>query len=207
VQIVEFLRTHDEVGIASARLVYPDFSDQGVARTFPTPVNALFGRRSLLTKLFPNNRHSRAYLLSRRHRTDEAFEADWVSGACLMFRRRLLEQIGGLDECFWMYWEDADFCFRAKQNGWRVFCLPKAVIVHHEGISSGGRRHWKTIVEFNRSAYRYYRKHYLRSRLQPMTAIAATFLTLRTAMLLLANALRMCLENAPRLGRRPTAAR
>ena len=189
-QVVEFLKTHDHVGIASARLVYPDFTDQGVARTFPTPVNALFGRRSLLTRLFPNNRYARRYLLSRQHCTDEPFEVDWVSGACLMFPRRLLEQIGGLDERFWMYWEDADFCFRAKQSGWRVFCLPKAVVVHHEGKSSGGRRHWKTIVEFNRSAYRYYRKHYLRSRLQPMTAVAATFLTLRTATLLFANALR-----------------
>lgn len=190
VRLVDFLDRHPDVGIVSGRLVYPDLRDQGVARTFPTPMNALFGRRSLLTRLFPNNRYSRQYLLSRRHSAATPFEADWVSGACLLFRRRLLEQLGGLDERFWMYWEDADFCYRAKQGGWRVFCVPEAVVVHHEGKSSGGRGNWKTIVEFNRSAYRYYRKHYLKPR-HPATVLAAVFLSMRTVALLCARAVRV----------------
>lgn len=190
VRLVRFLDQHPEAGIVSGRLVYPDLRDQGVARTFPTPMNALFGRRSLLTRLFPNNRYARQYLLSRRHSTATPFEADWVSGACLLFRRRLLEQLGGLDERFWMYWEDADFCYRAKQGGWRVFCVPEAVVVHHEGRSSGGRGNWKTIVEFNRSAYRYYRKHYLKPR-HPATVLAAVFLSMRTVALLCARAVRV----------------
>ena len=190
VRLVEFLKAHPDVGIATGRLVYPDLTDQGVARAFPTPINALFGRRSLLTKLCPNNRFARRYLLSRQHSSDSAFEADWVSGACLLFRRRILEGLGGLDEGFWMYWEDADFCYRAKQQAWRVFCVPAAVVVHHEGKSSGGRRDWRLIIEFNRSAYRYYRKHHLKSRLLPQRAFAVAFLALRTGALLCANAFR-----------------
>ena len=190
VQLVDFLATHTDVGIASARLVYPDFTDQGVGRAFPTAINSIFGRRSLLSRFFPNNRYTRQYLLSRQHHSDAPFEVDWVSGAGLMFRREVLERLGGLDERFWMYWEDADFCFRAKQEGWRVFCLPAAVVVHHEGKSSGGRRDWRLIIAFNRSAYRYYRKHHLKSRLLPQTAIAVIFLALRTGALLCANAFR-----------------
>jgi N-acetylglucosaminyl-diphospho-decaprenol L-rhamnosyltransferase len=189
-QLVGFLRIHEDVGVVSPRLVYPDLTDQGVARRFPTPINALFGRRSLLTRMFPNNRYARQYLLSRQHRGDIPFEADWVSGACLMFRRGLLERLGGLDERFWMYWEDADFCYRAKQQAWRVFYVPAAVVIHHEGKSSGGRRDGRLIIEFNRSAYRYYRKHCLKAALHPMAVLAAIFVTMRTGISLCANAFR-----------------
>lgn len=182
-----FLDEHREAGVVTARLVYPDLSDQGVARSFPTAANAIWGRKSLLTRLFPRNRFSRRYLLSRENPSDRPFEVDWVSGACLMISAEAFREVGGFDEKFFMYWEDADLCFRVKERGWRVFAVPAAVVIHHEGGSSG--RKARLIVEFHRSVYRYYRKHHVRSRVSPANLFAVTGLTLRAALLLTGNAL------------------
>jgi GT2 family glycosyltransferase len=182
-----FLDNHPEVGVVTPRLVYPDFTDQGVARAFPTPVNSLLGRRSILTRLFPNNRFSRKYLLSRTHTSEEPFEIDWGSGACLMLRKEVIEDTGLLDEDFFMYWEDADLCFRAKQKEWSVYCVPEAVVIHHEGKSAGSKSSNRLIIEFNRSAYHYYRKHHIRSSFDVMNLVAICGLASRTLLLLAAN--------------------
>jgi len=86
---------------------------------------------------------------------------DWLSGAALMLRREVLEDIGPLDERFFMYCEDVDFAYRAKQSGWRVTYFPGAEIVHARARSSN-RNPNRMIVEFHRSMYRFYKKHYIR---------------------------------------------
>lgn len=186
-KLILFLENHSRVAVATARLVYPDFSDQGVARSFPTPMNGLFGRRSILTRLFPNNRYSQKYLTSRTHTSDEPFEVDWVSGACLMVRKDIIEEVGFLDERFWMYWEDADLCFRIKQKGWKIYCVPDALVIHYEGKSVSRKSSSRSIIEFNKSVYRYYRKHHIRSSFELMNFVAILGLTLRTIVLLVLN--------------------
>ena len=190
VKLVRFLDHHPDVGVVSGRLVHPDFSDQGVARSFPTPFNALFGRTTLLNRLFPNNRYSRKYLVSRVNKSDEPFEVDWVSGACLLVRKRVTEEVGILDENFFMYWEDADLCFRIKQKGWKVFCVPKALVVHYEGKSSHARISNRLIIEFNKSVYYYYRKHHIRRFYDFMNFVAIFGLIIRTLLLLSVNIFR-----------------
>lgn len=194
--LVRFLDTRPEVAVASARVVYPDLTDQGVARAFPTPWNALFGRQSLLTRLFPNNRISRKYLVSRQGHADEPFEVDWVSGACLMARKSVLDDVGRLDERFFMYWEDADLCFRIKQENWKVYCVPAAVVVHYEGKSSVGPGSSRLIVEFNRSVYRYYRKHHIAYDCDPRNVAALCGLSMRTIALLIIHASRRAWKGA-----------
>jgi len=189
-KLVTFLNSHPDVAVVSGRLVYPDFSDQGVARTFPTPLNALFGRRSILTKLFPNNKYSKRYMVSRQNQSGEPFEVDWVSGACLMVRKRVVEDVGQLDEKFFMYWEDADLCYRIKQKNWKIYCVPEAVVIHYEGKSGLGKNGSRLIIEFNKSAYRYYRKHHIRNFFGLKNLVAVSGLTARTLMLLMANACR-----------------
>jgi GT2 family glycosyltransferase len=186
-KMVTFLDTYPDVAVVSGRLVYPDFSDQGVARTFPTPMNAVFGRRSILTKLFPNNKYSRKYMVSRQNQSDKPFEVDWVSGACLMVRKEVLDEIGLLDDGFFMYWEDADLCYRIKQNDWKVFCVPEAVVIHYEGKSSLGKNSSRLIIEFNKSAYRYYRKHHIKNLFGLKNLLAVSGLTARTLILLIGN--------------------
>ena len=189
-KLVTFLNSHPDVAVVSGRLVYPDFSDQGVARTFPTPLNALFGRRSILTKLFPNNKYSKRYMVSRQNQSGEPFEVDWVSGACLMARKTVVEEVGRLDDGFFMYWEDADLCYRIKQKNWKIYCIPEAIVIHFEGKSSQKQKNSRMIIEFNKSVYRYYRKHHIKNLFGPKNLMVVLGLTARTLILLMANACR-----------------
>jgi GT2 family glycosyltransferase len=84
---------------------------------------------------------------------------DWVVGACLLVRRDAYEQAGGLDEGFFMYSEEMDWCRRIKDAGWEIVYLPTATVIHHEGKSSEqvvAERH----IRFQSSKVRYFRKHH-----------------------------------------------
>lgn len=181
--LAEFLDAHPRAAIAAPRLLYPDLTDQGTARSFPTATAALFGRRSLMTKLFPQNPWSRRYLSGRAHTDASPFEIDWVSGAAMMVRREAIDRVGPLDEGFFMHWEDADWCHRMKDAGLSVHCVPAARIVHHEG---GSRRGWppRQLRAFHKGAYRYYAKHHAKHWWNPLRYIAAAGLSLRAAALI-----------------------
>ena len=195
--LVRFLDEHPAAGVAAPRLENPDGSDQGTARAFPTPAAALFGRRSPLTRAFPRNRYSRRYLSGRDREGGRPFEVDWVSGACLVIRRAVSNDIGGLDERFFMYWEDADLCRRVKESGRAVWCVPGARVVHAEGSS---RRGWPApqIRHFHRSAYRYYAKHHLGGRRRVLRPIAASVLAGRAAVVITREAVRGTVVQIPR---------
>jgi GT2 family glycosyltransferase len=85
-------------------------------------------------------------------------DPDWVSGSCLMMRRRAFEQVGGFDEAFFLYEEDVDLCVRARAAGWRVRYEPRAVVRHDLGRSMA-RLAARARLEYHRSHLRYYRKH------------------------------------------------
>ncbi len=186
--LVRFLDANPRAGVAAPRLLNPDLSDQATARSFPTAAAALFGRRSALTRIFPRNRWSRRYLSGRDRQTPEPFEVDWVSGACLMLRRQVLEDVGGLDEGFYLYWEDADWCRRVKAAGYRVYCVPEARVVHQEGRS---RRGWPPaqVWIFHKSVFRYYAKHHARGWWNPLRPPVAAALAARAALLILSSSI------------------
>lgn len=186
----KFLDAHPEVGAVGSSVLNPDFTLQGTARSFPAPINALFGRRSRLTKAFPNNRFSRRYLTCLNKNDGEPFEVDWVSAACLMFRREVIDLIGLMDEAFFVYWVDADWCKRIKDAGWKVYCVPQAKVVHMERYKIGQKISSKMIVDFHQGVYHFYRKHYAKSILNPMRLIALVSLSARAVTLLAINALR-----------------
>jgi GT2 family glycosyltransferase len=187
--LVDFLDAHPTAGVVAPRLLNPDGTDQGTARAFPTPAAAVWGRRSPLTRLLPRNRFSRRYLVGREHRGDEPFEVDWVSGACLMVPRRIVDEVGDLDTGFFMYWEDADWCRRIKDAGYRVWCVPAARVVHAEG---GSRRGWpaRQVRHFHRSAYRYYAKHHLRGLRRPLRPLAGVTMAVRAGVVILRDSTR-----------------
>ena len=174
--LASWLADHPGVGVAAPRLVNPDGSDQQTARAFPTPAAALFGRRSPLTRAFPRNRWSTAFLTGRDHTGDEPFAIDWVSGAALMVPRAVADEVGLLDEGYFLFWEDADWCRRIKDAGYEVWCVPTATVVHHEG---GTRDHgWATPVvrHFHAGAYRYWRTHHASQVWNPLRWAAAAAL-------------------------------
>lgn len=144
------------------------------ARRFPRLSTGFFGRTTLLSRLFPQSG-----LVRRELRADldgGAQDVDWVSGACLIIPRKSLEKVGFLDERYFLYWEDADWCRRAHDLGLKVRYEPQLVIHHYQGTSTSSRVLGST-VEFHRSAFRYYRAHVARSRLA--VAMAAIVLSIR----------------------------
>ena len=188
--MLAYLREHVDAGIAAPRLLNPDGSLQLSCRSFPTFSVALFNRYSLLTRLFPRNRYSRQYLLSDWHH-DSISDVDWVSGACLMVRRSLFEQIGLLDEGYFMYIEDVDLCQRVHRAGYTVVYLPQTSVVHHIGRSSRTLPS-RSIVARHRSMWHYYKK-YLQRNVVVDVAVAGGIVS-RCGYLLLANRLRAALR-------------
>ncbi|MFP4347730.1 MAG: glycosyltransferase family 2 protein, partial [Desulfococcaceae bacterium] len=143
---------------------------QNSARSFPTPWTTFFGRSSWLSRRFPNNPITRRNLVNKRSDGNSPMEVDWVSGACMVVRRKAIEAVGPMDERFFMYWEDADWCRRMWDHGWRVVYYPKACIYHYGGKSSDQNR-YRSAVEFHKSAYRLYSKYATSSLGKPFALI------------------------------------
>jgi GT2 family glycosyltransferase len=185
-RLIEFLDATPAAGIAAPLLLNPDLTDQGTARAFPTAAAAVFGRRSPLSRAFPRNRWSRRYLVGRQRHGDEPFEIDWVSGACMAMPRAVADRVGGLDEGFFMYWEDADWCRRVKSAGHSVHCVPSSRVVHLEG---GSRRGWpaRHVWIFHQSVFRYYAKHHARGWAHPARPAVAAGLAARAGLIVSRN--------------------
>lgn len=188
-----FLDAHSECGALSPQILNADGTDQGVARNFPTFMNGLFGRRSVLTRVFPRNPWTRRYMIGRHHRGDAAFECEMLSAACLAVPTALARDLGGFDEGFTHYWVDSEFVGRVRKRGRRAYCLPAAKIIHFEG--SGGstatfRQRCRMTIAFNRDAYLAYVKVLELAPYHPMRILAATALTMRAFFLMSLQLLR-----------------
>lgn len=158
-KMYSLMEAHSQVGILGPKILNEDGSLQGSARSFPSWTTALFGRSSMATRLFPGNALTRANVLDEPLcRRDGCSEVDWVSGACLFVRRKAIEDVGGMDERFFLYWEDADWCRRMWNEGWKVMYWPHVHVVHTGGVSSR-QRAVSSAVAFHRSALHYYVKH------------------------------------------------
>ncbi len=155
--MVEYLDDHPQVGALGPQLLNPNGSIQSSRRRFPTLATA-FLESTILQQWFPRNRATRHYYITDRP-DDEVQEVDWVTGACLLVRRETVEQVGLLDEGFFMYSEELDWCRRMKAQGWKVIYLPTARVVHHGAQSSEQVKSFQHI-QFQRSKIRYFRKHH-----------------------------------------------
>jgi hypothetical protein len=128
----DFLETHPDVGIVGSRLEEPDGTQHDSRYQFPTVWSELdsclgFGPVSRLLRRW----HIAPPLVNRSH------PIDWVAGASMMVRREVFEQVGLLDEGFFMYFEEVDFCRRARRAGWRCWYVVESRVAHLTGQSSG----------------------------------------------------------------------
>jgi N-acetylglucosaminyl-diphospho-decaprenol L-rhamnosyltransferase len=155
-----FLDEDTKVGVAGTRILDDEGKLQLSARKELSFVSGLLGRTSLLTRLFPKSPLVRR-LFPAAEELNGPTMVDWVSGACMIVRRRTLEEIGPMDERFFMYFEDADLCRRAREAGWLVYYLPQVEVLHHTGASSRHhlRARLKAIWNLHKSAFLYHRKH------------------------------------------------
>jgi N-acetylglucosaminyl-diphospho-decaprenol L-rhamnosyltransferase len=157
-RMLEFLDSRPEVGIAGPKLVMADGElDMACRRSFPTPENSfykLFG----LSRLFPNSERFGRYNLTYLD-PDQVAEVDSVVGAFMMVRREVVEEVGCLDEQYFMYAEDLDWALRAKRAGWKVYYYPEVTVLHYKRQSSQQNKD-RSNYEFWRAMYIFYRKHY-----------------------------------------------
>ncbi len=155
--MIRYVEANAEIGALGAKLLYPDGSIQSSRRRFPTLSTALV-ESTVVQEWWKDNRILHRYYMTDTG-DDEIQRVDWVVGACLLVRRQAYEQVGGLDEGFFMYSEELDWCRRIKAAGWEVVYLPTATVMHHEGKSSEQvvpARH----IYFQSSKVRYFRKHH-----------------------------------------------
>jgi len=154
-----YMEAHLDIGILGPAIYDHDMEVQGSARAFPTPITALFGRSAFLTRIFPDNPITRRNILNKASDGKTPMPVDWVSGACMLVRREAVKEVGLMDRHFFMYWEDADWCRRMRQNGWGVFYYPQAGLIHYAGVSSE-QNLIQSVVEFHKSAYYLFNKYY-----------------------------------------------
>lgn len=155
---IKFIRKNPETGIMGPRVVEKDGRLQNSARSFPTVLTCIFGRSSFLSRWLPKNKVTRKNLPSIDSDGYSPIEVDWVSGACMLINRNAIDNVGPLDERFFLYWEDADWCRRMWQKGWKVIYFPQAAVYHYTGGSSR-KELISSILEFHKSAYKLFEKH------------------------------------------------
>jgi GT2 family glycosyltransferase len=184
--MLDFMASHPRCGILGPKVVNPDGSLQYSCRRFAT-LEAGFFRNTPLGKLFPGAKSARDYLMKDVPH-DKAMPVDWVSGAAMVIRRALLDEIGLLDEEYFMYTEDVDLCYRAHAAGWEVWYDPAGEITHAIGQSSD-KNSWAMIRAFHLSTWRFFNKHYFGRRYSPaLKPLVAAGLVVRAALVTALNA-------------------
>ena len=155
--LVDFMDQHPNVGIAGCRLEEPDGTPQRSAFRFQSPASEFEGslKLGLVTRLL------KQWMVAPPVR-DETFETDWVPGASMMIRREVFRDIGLLDEGYYTYFDDIDFCFNARKAGWPTWYVPSSRVVHLVGQTTGvtnkkRKRHPPYLFEARR---RYFLKNY-----------------------------------------------
>jgi GT2 family glycosyltransferase len=188
-ELVAYVESNPEVGICGPKVLNRDGSLQKACRRGVSRPWAAFSYFSGLSTLFPRSKFFGGYLLNYLAE-DETHEVDGISGSCMLIRRQVSEQIGYLDERFFAYQEDADYCFQAKNSGWKVVYLPTAQIIHFGGQGGSRVQPYRSIYEWHRSYYLYYRKNLARDYFFLFNWFYYFLMGLKLVFALTANALR-----------------
>jgi len=184
-KLVQFMDEHPETGAVGSKVLNADGTIQLSCRSFPSHINAIFNSSSPLTKLFPKNRFSSKYLMKDWDH-NKGREVDWISGACLLVRREVVEDVGGLDEDYFMFCEDTDWCYRIKKRGWKIYYVPEASIIHYGGQASKLHSN-RVIIEHHKSMWLFYNKHYRKDYNFFLTWITALAIIGRAMLALTSN--------------------
>ena len=155
--LLEFFKNHQRAGVVAPQLLNTDRSIQRSCRRFPTFNGMLFELLGF-SKLFPDKPMFREYKMLDWNHDDER-EVDQPEGACLMIRREVIDEVGTLDEGFFMLFEEVDWCYRVKQHNWQIWFTPGAQVVHHYGQSIKQVKA-RMILSSHRGLYRFWKKHY-----------------------------------------------
>ncbi len=157
-ECVKFMDNNIEIGCLGCKVEKPDGTlDKACKRGFPSPENSL-AYFLKLDKIFPNSKVFGGYNATYIGENEET-EIDSLVGAFMMLRKETLEEVGLLDDTFFMYGEDIDLCYRIKQAGWENYYYPRVKIIHYKGESSK-KQSTRMIGVFHKSMLIFYNKHY-----------------------------------------------
>ena len=148
-ELFAFMEVHSDAAMACGQLLNADGSKQNSVASFPNLLT-LLTNTSFLEYLFPNR------YPSKRYGYDKPIEVDSCIGACLLVRKKAIENVGMFDERYFFFFEETDWAYEMKGAGWKVFHVPTAFIYHFQGQSIG--RDIQSRIEFYRSRYQFFRK-------------------------------------------------
>jgi GT2 family glycosyltransferase len=151
VKMLSFMDAHAEAGLVGAQLLNADGSKQNSIANFPSLATELLNK-SLLRRLFPEK------FPGKERDYPGPVEVESVIGACMLVRRKAVEQVGLLDEEFFLFLEETDWCYRIKKAGWEIYHIPGAEVLHFQGKSAEAEKA-KARIEYHRSRYHYFRKN------------------------------------------------
>jgi hypothetical protein len=157
-RLIDYMERHPNVGICGPKVLNTDGTLQKPCRRGESRPLAVFSYFLGLSTLFPKSKLFGEYLMSYMDE-DETHEVAGVSGSCMMVRRAVINQIGYLDERFFAYQEDADYCFRTRKAGWKIYYVPTARIIHFGGQGGSRVQPYRSIYHWHRSYWLYYQKN------------------------------------------------
>jgi len=156
---MDYMGVDSSIGALGCKVILPDGSlDKACRRSFPT-FSVSFYRMTGLSRLFPKSKRFGKYNLTYLNE-NETYEVDSLVGAFMLVRSDAIHEVGLLDEQFFMYGEDIDWCYRIKSSGWKIMYYSGAEIIHYKGGSNNTRDKSRLTTEFYRSMYIFYNKHY-----------------------------------------------
>lgn len=153
-KMIDFMGENPQVGVLGPKLLNKDGSLQPSAGYFPS-LPVIFRQALFLHKIFPFN-HLKQFKVTRPAFYAKTHPVDWVAGACFLVKNDVFAKIGYLDEKFFMYVEEVEFCYRCQKAGWQIYLLPQAKITH-QGEGSGDRQ--KAILGIYQGLFLFYDKH------------------------------------------------
>jgi GT2 family glycosyltransferase len=177
-RMLAVMEAHPEAAMAGCLVMNPDGSEQpGCRRETPTPAKALVRAFRL-----PQRFGARGYLLAGRPLPSAPTDVEAISGAFMLVRRSAINEVGPLDEGYFLHCEDLDWCLRFRQSGWHILFVPDVTAVHAKGVSSR-RRPLRVLWHMHRGMIRYYRKFFRKEYPAPLfwlvvAAVAARFVGL-----------------------------
>ncbi len=187
--LLDYMDASPQVGICTPKVLNSDGTLQKQCRRSAArpwdAVSYVLG----LSRLFPGSRFFGRYLMEYLPENQIA-EVEAVSGSCMLIRRAVIDQIGYLDEQFFAYQEDTEFCFRARKAGWKIFYMPQAQITHYGGLGGSRFVPYRGIFAWHRSFFLYYRKHLAREYFFLINWLIYLGIGLKLLLALLINALR-----------------
>ncbi len=186
--LIEYLSAHPDVGVVGPRLLLPDGTlDRACRRSFPTPEVSMW-RMLGVARLFPRSQRFGRYNMTYvdEHQT---IDVDAIVGACMVMPTAVLREVGGLDDTYFMYGEDLDWCFRFKQYGWRIVYVADAV-VHHIKRAASRQQPVQTIRHFYDAMRIFFRRYYAATTPLPFRWLIESGITLAEQAALLRNRLR-----------------